>query len=71
MYKFFLFFILFLAASDLYAIVPPWGSSCLRLLVLSDLTEVGLPPGSHEYLFQVLNQRHLVRPLEIEVRNKT
>lgn len=28
----------------LYAIVPPLCGWCLRLLVLSDLAEVGLPP---------------------------
>lgn len=32
------------AQSHIYAIVPPLGGWCLRLLVLSDLAEVGLPP---------------------------
>lgn len=32
------------ALSHLYAIVPPLSGWCLRLLILSDLTEVRLPP---------------------------
>lgn len=48
----------------LHAIVPRLRGWCLRLLVLSDLTEVGLSPRPHENLFQVLNQGHLVRTLK-------
>lgn len=48
-------------AFHLYAVGPPLGDWCLRLLELSDLTQVGLPPRSHEDLLQVLDKRHLVR----------
>lgn len=39
--------------SHLYAVVPPLAGWCLRVLVLSDLAEVRLPPRPHEYLLQV------------------
>lgn len=48
-YRFYLLRFLFLfyfyfSQTHLYAVVPPLGCWCLRLLVLPDLTQVGLPP---------------------------
>lgn len=48
----------------LHAVMPSLGSWRLRLLVLPDFTQMGLPPGPHEYLLQVLYQQHLNRPYE-------